>query len=121
RFKQRDELLGALDRMRKEAHGSKDVEKMDAFYQRAVSMLTSPRVREAFDLTREKPELRERYGANFFGQSCLLARRLVAAGTRFVQIKWYDNIAFHAWDVHGADLAGMVRMESPLCPRFDQG
>jgi hypothetical protein len=121
RFAQRDELLAALDRMRKDAHGSKDVERMDAFYQRAVSMLTSPRVREAFDLAREKPELRERYGANFFGQSCLLARRLVTAGTRFVQIKWYDNIAFHAWDVHGADLAGMARMESPLCPRFDQG
>jgi hypothetical protein len=121
RFKQREELLAAVDRVRAEAHASKDVERMDTFYQRAVSMLTSPKVREAFDLAHEKNELRERYGANFFGQSCLLARRLVEAGTRFVQIKWYDNIAFHGWDVHGADLAGMARMEQHLCPRFDQG
>jgi hypothetical protein len=121
RFQRRTELLAAIDRMRAEAHRSPDVDRMDTFQQRAVSMLTSARVREAFDLGREKDELRERYGANFFGQSCLLARRLVEAGTRFVQIKWYDGIAFHGWDVHGADLAGMARMEQHLCPRFDQG
>jgi hypothetical protein len=121
RFRQRRELLTAIDRMRADAHRSKEVEKLDTFYQRAIAMLTSPKVREAFDLGREKVALRDRYGANFFGQSCLLARRLVEAGTRFVQIKWYDNIAFHGWDVHGADLAGMARMEQHLCPRLDQG
>ncbi|HZT79473.1 MAG TPA: DUF1501 domain-containing protein [Gemmataceae bacterium] len=121
RFRRRRELLAAIDRMRAGAHASRDVERMSAFHQRAVDMLTSPKVREAFDLGREKPGLRDRYGANFFGQSCLLARRLVEAGTRFVQIKWYDGIAFDAWDVHGADLAGMARMEQCLCPRFDQG
>jgi uncharacterized protein (DUF1501 family) len=94
---------------------------MDACYQRAIDILTSTRVREAFDLGREPEAVRNRYGANFFGQSCLLARRLVEAGTRFVQVKWYDGIAFDAWDVHGADLAGMARMEQQLCPRFDQG
>jgi hypothetical protein len=121
RFQRRRDLLTAVDRMRGEAHRSKDVDKMDTFQQRAVAMLTSTRVREAFDLAREKDALRERYGANFFGQSCLLARRLVEAGTRFVQVKWYDNIAFHGWDVHGADLAGIARMEQHLCPRLDQG
>ena len=84
-------------------------------------MLTSTQVRDAFDLAREQDALRDRYGANFFGQSCLLARRLVEAGTRFVQVKWYDGPAFDAWDVHGADLGGMVRMEQHLCPRLDQG
>jgi uncharacterized protein (DUF1501 family) len=93
---------------------------MDTFYRRAIDMLTSTRVRDAFDLSKEPDGLRNRYGANFFGQSCLMARRLVEAGTRFVQIKWYDGIAFDAWDVHGADLAGLVRMEQQLCPRFDQ-
>jgi hypothetical protein len=121
RFEQRKELLAAVDRMRAGAQASKDVERMDAFYQRAVSMLTSTKVREAFDLGRETEALRDRYGANFFGQSCLLARRLVEAGSRFVQVKWYDGIAFHGWDVHGADLAGMARMEQHLCPRLDQG
>lgn len=119
RFQQRRELLAAVDRLR--AQSSEAVERMDQNYQRAVDILTSTRVRDAFDLARERETLRERYGANFFGQSCLLARRLVEAGTRFVQVKWYDNIAFHGWDVHGADLGGMVRMEQHLCPRLDQG
>lgn len=88
---------------------------------RAVTMLTSPHVRDAFDMNRETEKTRYRYGANFFGQSCLLARRLVEAGTRFVQIKWYDVVAFDAWDTHGADLPGMRRTEQQLCPRLDQG
>lgn len=88
---------------------------------RAADILTSTRVRDAFDLAAEPADLRARYGANFFGQSCLLARRLVEAGTRFVQIKWYDVVAFDAWDTHGADLPGMRRMEQQLCPRLDQG
>jgi hypothetical protein len=119
RFGQRRALLSAIDRMR--ARTERSVDQMDVFYQRAADILTSPKVRMAFDLTREKDDLRERYGANFFGQSCLLARRLVEAGTRFVQVKWYDGPAFDAWDVHGADLGGMVRMEQALCPRLDQG
>src|SRR5205085_3299737 len=110
-----------IDRMRAAARSSRAVESMDVFYRRAVDMLTSPKVRAAFDLAKEAENLRERYGANFFGQSCLLARRLVEAGTRFVQVKWYDGPAFDAWDVHGADLGGMVRMEQALCPRLDQG
>ena len=65
--------------------------------------------------------LRERYGGSVFGQSCLMARRLVEAGTRFVQVNWYDGPAWHGWDVHGADLPGIARMETPLCPRLDQG
>ncbi|MCI0681358.1 MAG: DUF1501 domain-containing protein [Gemmataceae bacterium] len=121
RFQQRRDLLGAIDRMRSRAHTSEAVERMDLNYQRAVDILTSTRVRDAFDLRREPEPLRERYGANLFGQSCLLARRLVEAGTRFVQVKWYDGPAWDAWDVHGADLGGMVRMEQSLCPRLDQG
>jgi uncharacterized protein (DUF1501 family) len=121
RFRQRRELLGAIDRLRARTQSNGAVERMDTFYQRAINMLTSTRVREAFDLAREKEGLRNRYGANFFGQSCLLARRLVEAGTRFVQVKWYDGPAFDGWDVHGADLAGLARMEQHLCPRLDQG
>jgi hypothetical protein len=119
RFSQRRALLSSIDRMR--ASSERTVDQMDVFYQRAADILTSPKVRTAFDLSLEKDDLRERYGANFFGQSCLLARRLVEAGTRIVQVKWYDGPAFDAWDVHGADLGGMVRMEQALCPRLDQG
>lgn len=119
RFVDRRQLLTSLDSMRAQADVGLD--KLDRFHRLAAEILTSPTVRDAFDLSREKEALRERYGANFFGQSCLMARRLVEAGTRFVQVKWYDGPAWDAWDVHGADLGGMERMEQHLCPRFDQG
>lgn len=121
RLNHRTELLGSIDRLRRTVETGRTLGEMTQNYQRAVDVLTSTQVRDAFDVKREPDKLRMQYGANFFGQSCLLARRLVEAGTRFVQIKWYDCIAFDAWDVHGAELPGMSRMEQQLCPRFDQG
>lgn len=121
RFDRRQELLRAVDNVRRTVEESRDVAQRDENYRRAADLLTSSRVRDAFDVVRESERVRMRYGANFFGQSCLMARRLIEAGTRFVQIKWYDCIAFDAWDVHGAELPGMSRMEQQLCPRFDQG
>jgi len=105
------------------AESSGAVQAQDGLYHRALTLLTSSRVRDAFDLTREPEAVRDRYGANSFGQSCLLARKLVEAGTRFVQVMWYDREDGFAvgWDVHGDDLNGLVRMEQQLCPRFDQG
>jgi uncharacterized protein (DUF1501 family) len=119
RFLQRRDLLTSIDRMRSQVHASPAIEKMNAIQQRAVDMLTSARVRDAFDLAQEKDATRSRYGANFFGQSLLMARRLVEAGTRFVQVKWYDWDG--AWDIHGFNSTGVERMEEELCPRFDQG
>jgi hypothetical protein len=119
RFLHRRQLLGAIDRMRAEAHASTAVERMDTFHQRAVNILTSRQVREAFDVGWEQEAVRSRYGANIFGQSLLLARRLVEAGTRFVQVKWYDWDG--AWDIHGFNSTGIERMEEELCPRLDQG
>jgi len=121
RFLDRRELLSSIDRSRAGTLESRSVEKMDAFYQAAANMLTSEKVRAAFDLAPESESMRDTYGSNFFGQACLMARRLVEAGTRFVQIKWYDGPAWDGWDVHGADLGGMERMEHHLCPRLDQG
>ena len=121
RFQQRRALLGAVDKMRAAAHANLAVEQMDTCYQQAINLLTSDKVRTAFDLAQEPDELRNRYGGSIFGQSCILARRLVEAGTRFVQVNWYSEPAWLGWDVHGADLPGLARMESPLCPRLDQG
>lgn len=121
RLGDRAALVSSIDRLRAKFEQTANVVKMDEFHRRAYDILTSSKVRDAFDMSRESDVVRDRYGANFFGQSCLMARRLVEAGTRFVQIKWYDGPAWDAWDVHGADLGGMVRMERHLCPRFDQG
>ena len=93
---------------------------MDTFQQRAVNMLTStPGARGVRPVSGNGSGCAAGYGANFFGQSLLMARRLVEAGTRFVQVKWYDWDG--AWDIHGFNSTGIERMEEELCPRFDQG
>jgi hypothetical protein len=78
---------------------------IDAAYDKALSMLTSPRVRRAFDLSAEPDAVRDRYGRTTYGQSCLLARRLVEAGTRFVNVYFAASIGGQSssggWDTHG--------------------
>ena len=79
---------------------------IDAFYERALTMLASPVVRRAFDLSGEDPKLRDAYGRTTYGQSCLLARRLVESGVRFVTVYFSDVIGNGAamtggWDTHG--------------------
>ena len=73
--------------------------------QRAFNLLTSSQVRSAFDLSREDPRLRQRYGRTLFGQSTLIARRLVEAGVRFVNVTWdiyWDRyrLQYDGWDTH---------------------
>ena len=120
RFRDRAALLAAFDATRRAAADSPDVARMDQAHRRAADLLTSGKVREALDVNKEPEAVRDRYGASLWGSSVLTARRLVEAGTRFVEVKWYDGPAFDGWDVHGADLAGMARMEQHLCPRLDQ-
>ena len=65
---------------------SETAQGIDAFYTRALTMLASPRVKEAFDLSQEPDKVRDDYGRTTYGQSCLLARRLIEAGVRFVSV-----------------------------------
>lgn len=77
---------------------------MDAYYEKALAMLDSPSLREAFNLSAESDAVRDRYGRTTYGQSCLLARRLVEAGTRFVTAYFAPNIGGDVgsgWDTHG--------------------
>ncbi len=93
---------------------------LDKYYESALSLITSGRAREAFSLEREKDEVREKYGRNTFGQSCLLARRLVEAGTRVVEVIWpkVANSDNHSWDVH----VGLTnRMKNQAAPMLDSG
>ena len=108
--------------MRAAAHANLAVEQMDTCYRQAINLLTSDKVRTAFDLAKEPDELQNRYGGSIFGQSSLLTAP--AGGSwdaQLVQVNWYSEPAWLGWDVHGADLPGLARMESPLCPRLDQG
>jgi len=86
RLEDRQTLLGSLDRLRRDADRSGAIAAMDTFSQKAYSLLTSRSAREAFDLSREEPAVRERYGHHSWGQRTLLARRLVEAGASFVSV-----------------------------------
>ena len=93
---------------------------LDQSYERALSLIVSGRAREAFDLKAESDATRDEYGRNTFGQSCLLARRLVEAGTRVVEVIWpkVANSDNHSWD-HHVDLS--KRMKDQSAPMLDSG
>src|SRR5439155_25203289 len=87
-----------------------NLQAMDTFYQRAYSLISSEKAKEAFNINAEKPALRDEYGRNAAGQRMLLARRLVSAGVRFV------SLTYGGWDMHNVIKAGMASQ----LPAFDQ-
>jgi hypothetical protein len=89
---------------------------MDAFRQRALALVTSDKTREALDIKKEAADLRDKYGRHLFGQSCLMARRLIEAGTRFVTVH-YDCVDGYSWDSH----THSDDVKKSLLPTFDQG
>jgi hypothetical protein len=88
---------------------------MLAMQERALDILTSAQTQRAFRLTEEAADVRERYGRNIYGQSVLLARRLVEAGTRVVTISWAPD-ANATWDTHGSNFRSL---QSTLLPQLD--
>jgi hypothetical protein len=87
-------------------------EALDENYKTALNMITSPETKGAFDLGKEDEKLREAYGKNRFGQSCLLARRMIEAGVRFV------TVTDGGWDTHQNNFKSL---KDRLMPRVDQG
>ena len=95
-------------------------ENLNQYYKKALNLIVSGKAREAFDLSRESSEIRDNYGRNTFGESCLLARRLVEAGTRVVEVIWpkVANSDNHSWDQH----SGLTkRMKNQSGPMLDTG
>jgi uncharacterized protein (DUF1501 family) len=93
---------------------------LDKYYSKALGLVLSGRARNAFDLAKEPKVVRDRYGRNTFGQSLLLARRLIEAGTRFVEVNWpkVANSDNHSFDVH----VGLTkRMKDQAGPMLDTG
>jgi hypothetical protein len=93
---------------------------LNEYYDKALGLIISGRAREAFNLNAESDAMRDRYGRNTFGQSCLLARRLVEAGTRVVEVVWpkVANSDNHSWDVH---VGLSTRMKTQSGPMLDAG
>ncbi|WZO97786.1 DUF1501 domain-containing protein [Isosphaeraceae bacterium EP7] len=97
-------LLSAFDTMRSDLDASGLVDTLGAFERQAVSMLTGDTARRAFDLSREDPRLRDRYGRDVIGQRCLLARRLVESGARLVTVDFpcIEGQKAFSWDDHAS-------------------
>jgi hypothetical protein len=106
RVSQRRELQKLIDAQTRLLDYSAAARGLDSYYERALAMLHSTRLREAFNLSAESAKVRDAYGRTTYGQGCLLARRLVEAGTKFVTVYFSDNIGGQStqsggWDTHG--------------------
>lgn len=112
RLERRKALLGELDHLRRDIDTKGDLEGLDKFYRDAMEMVTSDQAQRAFNIQQEDGNLRESYGRNDLGQSCLLARRLVEAGVTFVTIQ-----AGGGWDTHGDNFK---ELKDKLLPKYDQ-
>ena len=115
RVKKRMSLLDQLDQARRSYEVSASIESWDRFRQRAMGLVTSPAARGALDIRQEPAAVRDRYGRQLFGQSTLMARRLVEAGVRFVTVH-YDCVDGYSWDSH----RNSEDVKHNLLPTFDQ-
>jgi hypothetical protein len=110
----RRSFLDLVDRRYRTLVEGAEHTRMDGFQAQAAKMLLNPAVREAFDLGREPEKLKDRYGRDAVGQSALLARRLVEAGTRFVTAAGFHS---NSWDTHAKNDEGH---RDRLCPLLDR-
>lgn len=118
RLQGRRQLLDAIDGQRRQMDAT--AAQMGTLYRSAYELLTSPRVRDGFDLEREPARLRDRYGNNAFGLSCLMARRLVERGARFVQVNFARTVTQrgYGWDTHDR---GRETLSTQLLPKLNAG
>lgn len=120
RTQRRKALLKQIEAQTRSLERRLHVEAMDSHYERAFTMLASPEVARAFDLSQEDLRLRERYGMNIHGQAVLQARRLIEAGVPLVTVFWQNdgitNVSVY-WDTHNRNF---IDLKTRLCPVTDQ-
>ncbi len=123
RLARRRELRQVVDQAVKDFEASPSAQLMDANFASAYRLMTSARAREAFALDQEPQKVRERYGVTRFGQCCLLARRLIEAGVRFVTINTFITVFDEiTWDIHGSKpFTSIEGMRDIVAPMYDQG
>jgi hypothetical protein len=122
RIGDRKQLLAELDRMRRDIDQSTAMQAMDYYQQQAVEVLLGRQTRDAFDLSLEPDETRQRYGPHLWCQQALLARRLVEAGVAFVTLDLSYHTASGTWDNHGDNIppyGGISKGLGPLLPLWD--
>lgn len=114
RLQHRSELLGRLG-SGLQIKNNQSVSAIDNFQSQAFELMTSTAAQTAFRLDQESAGVRAAYGRNIYGQSALLARRLLEAGTRFVTLSWAPD-ANATWDTHGNNFS---KLKTQLLPEFD--
>ncbi|MBM80588.1 MAG: hypothetical protein CMJ78_08350 [Planctomycetaceae bacterium] len=118
RYRDRQSLLATLDKQLRRIEETHAIDQMDTYFERAFSLLTTPRSRAAFDLSSEPAKLRARYGNHQTGQATLLARRLIEAGVPFVTVYApVDHIEAGSWDTHKNNFP---MLKDTLLPPADQ-
>lgn len=121
RLRERFTLLKGINKSMPELENAVGEFAVDEYYENAFDLVLSGKARNAFDLSQEASKVRERYGHTTFGQGALLARRLIEAGTRFVQLNWpavaNGNPELDAWDTHAANFKPLKNLH---CPVLDQ-
>lgn len=115
RLAMRRALFQEVDRQLTQQAGANPADSMTGFQQRALQLLTSENTQRAFRLTDESEAVRDAYGRNIYGQSALLARRLIEAGTRMVTLSWAPD-ANATWDTHGGNFK---KLKGTLLPQLD--
>jgi hypothetical protein len=121
RIDRRRDLVSQLNRSFDRGRRSEVLQTWDRLSLQAFDLVTSAKARAAFDLSRETDKTRDRYGRYTWGQSCLLARRLIEAGVRLVHVNWAREPGDSAvdnpmWDTHAQNAD---RLQDALCPVFD--
>jgi hypothetical protein len=119
RLERRRRMRDVVDSTLKNFEATENAQLLDSNFQAAYRLMTSPQARDAFDLSKEPTKVRERYGMTRFGQCCLLARRLIEGGVRFVTINTFLTVFDEiTWDIHGSkpftSIEGMKNIVAPL-------
>ncbi len=114
RLNVRRDLLKTLDNQCRQLADSAEGQSYDRERESAISLLTNPKIRDAFDVTRADPKIQQRYGANSFGWSLLMAYRLAEAGVPLIQVNLGNN---ETWDTHGDAFS---RLKNQLFPPTDR-
>jgi hypothetical protein len=122
RAERRQRLRDAVDGATAAFENSSQVRQLDGNFQLAYRLMSSRQAREAFALDQESPAVRDRYGRTRFGQSCLLARRLIERGVRFVTVNMFETVFDElTWDIHGSrPFTDINQMAREIVPNFDR-
>lgn len=122
RLERRRKLRSIVDETVANFEASDNAKLLDSNFEAAFRMMTSPQARAAFDLSQEPEKVRERYGKNRFGQCCLLSRRLIEGGVRFVTVNTFLTVFNEiTWDIHGSSpFTSIEGMKNIVAPMYDQ-